>query len=181
MSILARIGAAICVASLSLGAHAMSYVIGPGLGNQDPGADFIDIAPNDTFDPNVAGKTFGQGNFEVSTPGAFTDNIFFQLASDALVSVSFVDNPTSFDGDVFLKINNQLIAIGTDSGSTLLSNIALGMGTHEIEVTGIAAGIFGGSYDIAVNAAVVPLPAAAWMFISALAGLGIVGRRRRAP
>ena len=66
------------------------------------------------------------------------------------------------------------------SGETvILANTVLAPGTYVLELRGIVGGSVSGSYGGALNLTSVPVPAAAWLFGSAL-GMIVVMRRRAA-
>jgi len=50
---------------------------------------------------------------------------------------------------------------------------------YDLVITGTATGILGGQYVGTVAASAVPLPAAAWLLLSGLVGIGAMARRRR--
>jgi len=95
--------------------------------------------------------------------------------------------------------NTPLPAFGTPTGGTLLQawstpiNYTPGMtgllavigeqtlnaGSYVLEVRGNVSGVSGGSYSGVMNLASVPLPAAAWLFFSALGGLGLLRRSKK--
>lgn len=61
---------------------------------------------------------------------------------------------------------------------TILDNVSLASGTYVLEIRGSVSGSSGGSYAGVMNVAPVPLPAALWLFGSALAGVAASRRRR---
>lgn len=73
-----------------------------------------------------------------------------------------------------------------NSGTTITGSFSnIQAGTYILDVAGIASGTGGGSYVGSLNLAPltvnpVPLPAAAWLLLSGLAGLGAVVRKRKA-
>jgi hypothetical protein len=88
----------------------------------------------------------------------------------------------------------QPIVGGIPSGSTLVTSwmgLAPGdnsmtaafngiqSGTYMLDVAGIAGGTSGGSYIGSVDLQPVPLPAALWLMLSGLGGLGALARKRR--
>jgi hypothetical protein len=70
------------------------------------------------------------------------------------------------------------LAPGDNSMTTSFSGIQ--SGTYILDIAGIASGTSGGTYVGSVNLQPVPLPAALWLMLSGLGGLGAVSRRRRA-
>jgi hypothetical protein len=74
------------------------------------------------------------------------------------------------------------VNLGPSTGLiALLPEYQLNPGTYVLEVRGNVSGQFGGSYSGVMNLAPapVPLPAAAWLLLSGLGGLGALGRRRK--
>lgn len=65
----------------------------------------------------------------------------------------------------------------TSAGSSLVLT-SLAAGTYYVDVVGDANGSLGGAYSGIVAVSAVPLPAAAWLMLSGLLGLGAVARRR---
>ena len=60
---------------------------------------------------------------------------------------------------------------------TVLNPIVLGPGSYVLQIRGDATGAAGGSYSGVLNLTAVPVPAAVWLFGSALGGLGLLKRR----
>lgn len=67
---------------------------------------------------------------------------------------------------------------GNNVTVSVLNNTSLNAGTYVLELRGSVSGTLGGSYSGVLNVTAVPVPAAAWLMGSALAGL--LGVRRRA-
>ena len=67
---------------------------------------------------------------------------------------------------------------GNDSMTASFSGIQAG--TYMLDVAGIASGTGGGSYIGSVDLQPVPLPAAIWLMLSGLGGLGALARKRGA-
>jgi hypothetical protein len=66
---------------------------------------------------------------------------------------------------------------GCSGENVILANTVLAPGTYVLELRGIVSGSLSGSYGGALNLAPVPVPAAVWLFGSAVAGLGWMRRR----
>jgi hypothetical protein len=66
---------------------------------------------------------------------------------------------------------------GLSGSYSVISPTTLAAGTYVLEVRGNVTGGSGGSYSGVLNMTPVPLPAAAWLLLSGLAGLGAIRRR----
>ncbi len=70
------------------------------------------------------------------------------------------------------------VAVGPGLGTiSVIAPTLLSAGTYVLELRGNVTGSNGGSYAGVLNVAPVPLPAAAWLFISALGGVASLRRR----
>lgn len=88
--------------------------------------------------------------------------------------VNNVSNPLSGTGLILLgSIAND----GDGSVTYQFNNLAAG-GKYSLFIGGDD-GAVGGKYKVNMTLSQVPLPAAVWLFGSALAGMGVIGRRRR--
>ncbi|MES9940616.1 MAG: VPLPA-CTERM sorting domain-containing protein [Candidatus Thiodiazotropha sp. 6PLUC2] len=119
--------------------------------------------------------------------GAFTDRGTFELVDRGSVSLSIRDNEltTSFidllNVSQFTIFDNASIALFStgldgDLTSTTFTLAGLSAGLYTLRFIGDASGVFGAAYDVTVSA--VPLPAAAWLFGSALIGFVAFSARR---
>ena len=122
------------------------------------------------------------GDAEIKLPGAFVDDWTFILTDDLLVSISVDANdtlPVFQISDFLVTSASPLINFDyhADDNRYFFTG-PLPAGTYTFDATGTSAGSFGGSYIGTVGA--VPLPAAAWLFGSAMLGLAAVGRRKKA-
>ena len=108
--------------------------------------------------------------FEIGAPEAITVKI--GAITDTLTGVFTGDTISgSAAGDGQQGVNNNLNLIAID-----LADFGVGPGAS---VSSIVLGLPVGGADFALGAAVVPVPAAVWMFGSGLIGLVGIARRRR--
>jgi hypothetical protein len=122
------------------------------------------------------------------TSGAFSVDYFFTLDGAASVRGQARDISGGFGSAV--DISNLQISLyqGTtmivssvaDAVNTLFAPVTLLAGNYILRISGIGATPNGGVYETIafVTAAPVPLPAAAWLLLSGLAGVGAFARRR---
>ncbi len=66
---------------------------------------------------------------------------------------------------------------GCSGESVIVGNTVLAPGTYVLEIRGNVSGTVSGSYGGALNLAPIPVPAAAWLFGSALGLAGLLRRR----
>jgi hypothetical protein len=158
-------------------------VTGPGPGITAFGTAVADADLNTFVTANVADAGFtlsfnGLTNhsgvdlvlFEIGAPEAITVKIGTSM--DTLTGVFTGDTISgSAAGDGQQGVNNNLNLIAID-----LDDFGVGPGAS---VSSIVLGLPNGGADFALGAAVVPVPAAVWMFGSGLIGLVGVARRRR--
>ena len=116
----------------------------------------------------------------VSSGASFTDNFYFSLASNSQLS-SAVTN-IALTGFGFANLNAQLYDTSTSTlvGSGLqftLPSLA-GGDNYKLVVFGDATAPLGGIFSGAVHVSSVPIPAAAWLLLSGLVGVGTMARRR---
>jgi hypothetical protein len=134
----------------------------------------------------------------------FYDNYIFSIGGATANSLTSSINLGVFLGlDSFqvrlyeLGTNPTLPVLGSPAGGTLIESWSmpisfspgmtgllsvipehvLNSGTYVLEVRGNVSGLAGGSYSGVLNLAPVPLPAAAWLLLSGLGGLGLLRRR----
>ena len=145
----------------------------------------LDTPPGLTLNP---GDAVGVGNFipnySTSTVIAFTDNWDFQLAKTAGVgdTIFTFPPPQNVSG---LTANLYLVTGGV-LGPSLISGLnfsypSLGATVpgnyYDLQMTGTVTGPTGGGYGGTIS--VVPVPAAAWLLLSGLVGVGAMARRRK--
>jgi hypothetical protein len=70
------------------------------------------------------------------------------------------------------------MGLGTGDDSVTASFSGIQAGTYMLDVAGIASGTGGGNYIGSVDLNPVPLPAAIWLMVSGLGGLGALARKR---
>jgi hypothetical protein len=123
------------------------------------------------------------GEFEtyshVTNPGSFNDMGPFKLNAAPNVSVSIVDSEVEGTLNISsFSINSSTGFSGTfaDLTSAVFSQGALGTGAYTLTFDGFTDGGIGATYDVPVSA--VPLPAAVWLFGSAILGYATFSARR---
>jgi hypothetical protein len=145
-------------------------------------------------DNTPPGPTLNPGdiaNFSnsVAASTSFSDNWFFQLGQpgagglvtniDVTVGATSILNISPFTVNLYASSGTGPTGLSLASG-TSFNLPALASGPYDLVITGTATGILGGQYVGTVAAAsAVPLPAAAWLLLSGLAGVGAMARRRR--
>jgi hypothetical protein len=119
--------------------------------------------------------------------GLFTDTGTFELADAGSVSVSFSDNELTSTFIDLLNVSeftvldgasNALFStgIGGDLVNATFTLSGLAAGLYTLQFVGNANGAIGAAYDVTVSS--VPLPAAAWLFGTALIGFVTFSARR---
>ena len=159
---------------LSMGSGAMASSVATG------GGDLQAIA-------NGAAKTFASDyTVATGTPLAYTgfiDSWTFSTVGDALVTVTL----NSLEFGVYYSIASLDGLVNGSSGAgtgTEFTATVTGGGPHTLTVSGDLTGTQGGRYFGGISVVglsgpgEVPLPAAAWLFGSALIGLVAVARRK---
>jgi hypothetical protein len=87
---------------------------------------------------------------------------------------------TPVTGTAFDAWSSTVTFPGGSSTVSVLPTTTLAAGTYAIEVRGTVSGSSGGNYTGSLNVTPVPLPAAAWLLLSGLGGLGALTRGRKA-
>lgn len=122
---------------------------------------------------------------QVHVGGAFVDQYTFTptgSGSGAAAVFRIQSLPTLSIANFAISLKN-LTTSGSVSGSTvgdfaLLSATVLANNNYSLRVSGLANGTGGGAYTGALS--VVPIPAALPLFLTALAGVALISRRRSA-
>ncbi|MCG8015847.1 MAG: VPLPA-CTERM sorting domain-containing protein [Candidatus Thiodiazotropha sp. 'RUGA'] len=115
--------------------------------------------------------------------GAFADTGTFELSNAGSVNVSITDNELTSVVDLLsvsafavYDSNSNVLFSTSDLVTTVIPLSDLAIGVYTLQFVGSADGVFGAAYDVTVSA--VPLPAAAWLFGTALLGFVAFSARR---
>jgi hypothetical protein len=122
-----------------------------------------------------------------SVASSFSNDWFFTLASISALggAVASIDLTVAAGLNTAITgLTATLIDLTTSttvaSGSTSFLLPSLAPDKYDLRVSGTATGSLGGIYSGAVAVATpVPLPAAVWLLLSGLAGVGAMARRRK--
>ena len=111
----------------------------------------------------------------------FSDTWEFSLAEDSKVSLGIRDIEFGLHSMKLLDISNMSIVFdGASLSEGTWFHAMLDGGTdYAFTVAGDVSGLLGGAYKGKLSVSAVPLPAAAWLFLSALAGLFVIRRRQQ--
>jgi hypothetical protein len=158
-----------------------------------PGSDFYGntfTAPTLNFTAPAAATSFGfYDDFIFTIPvGAGTNSVTSSISIPGSLEISGLQSrlfalPLGYTGGALGACPGGCLAVwGTTVAAanvtyTVLNPILLGPGSYVLQIRGDATGAFGGSYSGVLNLTAVPVPAAVWLFGSALGGLGLIRRR----
>ena len=159
-----------------------------------PGSDFYGntfIAPTLNFVSPAAATGFGfYDDFIFTIPvGAGSNSVTSSITIPGALQITGLQSrlfalPGGYTGGALGACPGGCIAVwGTTVAAgnvtyTVLDPIVLGPGSYVLQIRGDATGAAGGSYSGVLNLTAVPVPAAVWLFGSALGGLGLLRRRR---
>lgn len=142
-----------------------------------------------TFNAGVIGTT---SQSFIHTPGFFQDTINFSIAAPSNLTGAATSLKLSFASFTFLDIANLTVNLLNNShpNGTVNYGSFAGNGTgytfnlpaagnYHIDITGVATGINGGTYGVALTAAPVPEPETYAMLLAGLGVMGAIARRRK--
>jgi hypothetical protein len=112
---------------------------------------------------------------------SFSDDFYFSLASSSkldsdVTNIALVGFGFSSLGAELIDTSNHDDVVGSGLNFTASS---LAAGNYELQVSGAPLSPLGGIFSGAIHVSAVPIPAAAWLLLSGLAGLGAIARRRK--
>ncbi len=158
-----------------------------------PGSDFYGntfAAPTLNFVAPAAATAYGfYDDFIFTIPvGAGTNSVTSSISIPGALEITGLQSrlfalPLGYTGGALGSCPGGCLAVwGTTVAAanvtyTVLNPIVLGPGSYVLQIRGDATGAFGGSYSGVLNLTAVPVPAAVWLFGSAVAGLGFLKRR----
>jgi hypothetical protein len=161
-----------------------------------PGSDYYGntfTAPTLNFVAPAAATPYGfYDDFIFTIPvGAGTNSVTSSISIPGSLEISDLQSrlfalPLGYTGGTLGPCPGGCLAVwGTTVAAanvtyTVLNPILLGPGSYVLQIRGDAIGASGGSYSGVLNLTAVPVPAAVWLFGSALGGLGLLKRRRLA-
>ncbi|MDQ1303787.1 MAG: hypothetical protein QG595_1770 [Pseudomonadota bacterium] len=159
-----------------------------------PGSDFYGntfAAPTLNFTAPAAATGFGfYDDFIFTIPvGAGTNSVTSSISIPGSLQISGLQSrlfalPLGYTGGALGACPGGCLAVwgaevlAANVTYTVLNPTLLGPGSYVLQIRGDATGAFGGSYSGVLNLTAIPVPAAVWLFGSALGGLGLLKRRR---
>lgn len=114
---------------------------------------------------------------DATVNGEFTDTWEFTLGP-AHSDVQVILNNVAVGGGLVFNIAG-LTGTLDGIGGLVFTAANLAAGPHTLTVSGTGTGALGGLYSGSLSVTAVPLPAAAWLFGSAVLGLSLVSRRKQ--
>lgn len=133
---------------------------------------------------SIAAGEFAGASLLSPSGATIADEWTFTIDEDLLTAISLDSNDSApFFGisDFVATSPSTDIVFTYDASDNAYSfDGLLAAGTYTIDVTGLVTGDFAGQYDVLVGTAVIPVPAAVWLFGSALLGMATTARRRKA-
>jgi hypothetical protein len=104
----------------------------------------------------------------------------FSLAGKSAVELFVNPSELDFMGSKFIGTNltGTFNLTPIQMGEFVSLGVLLANTVYSIKLDGLVTGSLGGGYDGVLKVAAVPVPAAVWLFGSALLGLTVFSRRR---
>jgi hypothetical protein len=166
--------ASVMMLGISAVANATSYDLGTvnlwvADGNASPGPS---VTVGDQF--TLKGKWDGVGSTQL---GAATAWYFTTALPNLLLDNAAITHNgfTSFSAVLYDPSNNPILTLVP--GTTYNAFLLAAAGTYKLLVTVDL--VHGDGHSYTFDARIIPLPAAAWLLLSGVAGLGAMARRRK--
>lgn len=160
----------LAMAAFSFQASAATVTFNFGLGTVSDTIHFGHTLNNNHSNPPNSGADF------LASPGSFKDIYSFWVPANNGI---FVDTITSSISSILGSLDGfALTKVVSGHTYTLTGSLLglLGAGAHKLILTGSSRGSYGGDITVAQT----PIPAAIWLFGSALMGLTGISRRKSA-
>jgi hypothetical protein len=132
----------------------------------------VDATPLEIVSPTFATTTLGTFDFTVGRSGDLDVGVA-SLQLGGILSISDLTATLDFNG-------NPIGSSTSNTGSTSFDVPGAPTGSYALVISGHVDGFLGGVYEAGVaSVASVPIPNAAWLLLSGVAGVATMSRRRR--
>lgn len=138
------------------------------------------VATGNAFSHIGLGSYFGDAlNFTLAAPGAVNGNVVNSTFGGGPFG-TVLDIDSGFQWSLFEGDSTSPGNYAGQSGTFGLFDLGvLGAGDYFLNLVGVTTGTLGGNYTVSLGLTAVPLPAAFWLFFTALAGFAGFNARKR--